>query len=356
NPDGIAKASPPAVQRWEADSFRVPVANYEERAMVTDKSGYIEGTLPHKMSVESKFVLGSHMLGRQKCRKGQNLKSQMVTAKIQDRYAKAVGHILSFLEHMKSDFVSWDNFDESVCAWIEFAYSDGEHKSLVNFALAGLQFYLPACVGRLKQAWRLAKVWHRIEPPLRVLPLSPLLTAAFAGACVLMGFTGEAAGFLIAFDCMLRSGELYNLQCKDVTFMRDKAVLSLGKSKTGKRTGANEMVVVESQIAVRWLRIACSTLRAEDYLLQRGERFFRKLFHALVELFEVPGFLTVYSLRRGGAAWNFLFHGSMEKTLLRGRWSSSSTRVSTCKIRRPQLASCSSDQASAGWHKLLQPR
>ncbi|CAE7184465.1 unnamed protein product, partial [Symbiodinium necroappetens] len=221
--------------------------------------------------------------------------------------------------------LSWNDLDEAICAWIEFAYSEGEHKSLVNFALAGLQFYLPACVGKLKQAWRLAKVWQRLEPPLRVLPLSPLLTSAFAGACVLMGFIGEAAGFLIGFDCMLRSGELYNLRRKDITFMRDKAVLSLGKSKTGKRTGANEMVVVESCVAVQWLREACSTLHPDDRLLFRGERFFRKLFHALVEFFETPGLLTVYSLRRGGATWNFLFHGSMEKTLLRGRWSSTST-------------------------------
>ena len=249
----------------------------------------------------------------------------MVSAQIQQRYAKAVGHILAFLQDMTLHSLSWNDLDESVCAWIEFAYSDGEHKSLVNFALAGLQFYLPACVGKLKQAWRLAKVWQRLEPPLRVLPLSPLLTSAFAGACVLMGFIGEAAGFLIGFDCMLRSGELYNLRRKDITFMRDKAVLSLGKSKTGKRTGANEMVVVESCVAVRWLREACSTLHLNDRLLFRGERFFRKLFHALVEFFEVPGLLTVYSLRRGGATWNFLFHGSMEKTLLRGRWSSTST-------------------------------
>ena len=262
---------------------------------------------------------------RQKERKGKTLKSQMISTQIQERYAAAVLHVLTFLKDMRSGSLSWDNFDESICAWIEFAYSDGEHKSLVNFALAGLQFYLPACVGKLKQAWRLAKVWQRLEPPLRVLPLSPLLVAAFAGACVQMSFIPEAAALLVGFDCMLRSGELYNLRQKDITFLRDKAVLCLGRSKAGKRTGANEMVVVESQLAVRWLREACTMIHPGDRLLFRGERFFRKLFYALLEFFQVQGFVTVYSLRRGGATWNFLFHGSMEKTLLRGRWSSTST-------------------------------
>ena len=86
NPIGIAEASPSAIQRWEADSFRVPVLSYEESAMVIDKSGvlrlpslserevlmgfdkgYIGGTLPHKMCTQSKFELGSRMLGRTQC-------------------------------------------------------------------------------------------------------------------------------------------------------------------------------------------------------------------------------------------------------------------------------------------------
>ena len=249
----------------------------------------------------------------------------MVSPQIQNRYAKAVWHLLLFLQDLRQSSLSWENFDESVCAWVEFAYAEGEHKSLVNFALAGLQFFLPACVGKLKQAWKLVRVWHRLEPPLRVLPISPLLIGAFAGAAIRMGLVAEGAAFLVGFDCMLRSGELYHLRRKDITFLRDKAVLCLGKSKSGKRTGEKEMVVVESNTAVRWLKIACSGISLEDNLLYRGERFFRKLFYELVALFQVEGFLTVYSLRRGGATWNFLFHGSMEKTLLRGRWSSTST-------------------------------
>ena len=245
----------------------------------------------------------------------------MVSEKIQARYANAVMQVLVFFADMNTTHLTWTNFDEAVCSWIETAYAEGEHKTLVSFALAGLQFFLPTCVGKLKQSWRLAKVWQRLEPPVRVLPISPLLVGAFAGAAIHMGFLSEGASLLIGFDCMLRSGELYNLCRKDITFLRDKAVLCLGKSKSGKRTGTNELVVVESHCAVFWLRQACSRLTPADKLLFRGERFFRKLFYELIEALDI----TVYSLRRGGATWNFLLHGSMEKTLLRGRWSSTST-------------------------------
>ena len=249
----------------------------------------------------------------------------MVSQNIQARYKKSVSSILAFMLEMGVHVPTWENLDEVVSAWVEFAYAEGEHKSLVNYALAGLQFFLPSCVGKLKQSWRLATVWQRLEPPLRVLPISPLLVRGFAGAAVRMGFVAEAAALLIGFDCMLRSGELYALRLQDITFLQNRAVVCLGRSKTGKRTGANEMVVVESSLALRWLRNACSHGCGQDKLLKRGDRFFRKFFAELLQLFQIKGLMTVYSLRRGGATWNFLHHGSMEKTLLRGRWSSTSS-------------------------------
>ena len=180
-------------------------------------------------------------------------------------------------------------------------------------------------MGKLKHSWKLAKVWQRLEPPLRVLPISPLLVLGFAGAAVAMGFSEEAAGLLVAFDAMLRSGELYNLRIADVQFLRRGAVLNLGQSKAGKRTGHSEMVVLESSIACKWLKKACFSRPKHALLLERGQTFFRKLFHALVAFFEVEGLMNVYSLRRGGATWDFLRHSSMERTLLRGRWASTST-------------------------------
>ena len=249
----------------------------------------------------------------------------MISSAMQARYKQAVVPILSFLIDMQLAISSWDALDEMVAAWVEHAYAEGEQKSLVSNGLAGLQFFLPRTVGRLKLSWKLAKIWQRLEPPLRVLPLSPLLVRGFAGAAVYMGFVAEAAALLIGFDCMLRSGELYNLKIGDITFLQNKAVLCLGQSKSGKRSGTSEMVVVESALAMTWLKKACRQAKKGEKLLFRGDRFFRKLFYELVQFFEVQGLLTVYSLRRGGATWNFLHHGSMEKTLLRGRWSSTST-------------------------------
>ncbi len=49
----------------------------------------------------------------------------------------------------------------------------------------------------------------------------------------------------------------------------------------------------------------------------------------LLQMFELDQFdFNFYSLRRGGATYDFASHGSMERTLLKGRWESTrSARV-----------------------------
>ena len=262
---------------------------------------------------------------RKQVRKNFTLKSRMVTPGMQLRYQRSVEQFLLFIQTFGYRLHTWDDLDEMVSEWVEHIFHDGRHKSLASDGLAGLQFFLPQALGRLKHSWKLCKVWQKLEPPRRVLPLSPLVLCGFAGAAVRLGFTQEAAGLLIGYDCMLRSGELYRLTVGDVAFYDSRAVLSLGFTKMGQRLNSAEMVVVESQLAVKYLRLACQGRPRRQPLLERGDRFFRSLFTCMVELFDIPGLITVYSLRRGGASWDFLQHQSMERTLLRGRWASTSS-------------------------------
>jgi hypothetical protein len=258
------------------------------------------------------------------------LKDKMVSPGMLVRYKSSVRSFLAFAEDFGYVVQEWDVLDEVVSAWVEHIYHDGQHKTLASDGLAGFQFFLPQAVGRLKHAWKLAKVWQKLEPPRRVLPLSPTMVKAMAGAAWHLGFEAEASGLLVGFDAMLRSGELYQLKIKHIRFYGQRAVLSLGYTKTGKRTNTAEMVVGECQLAVRSLRLACAGRARHEYFLARGARVFRSLFQALVELFGLEGLLTVYSLWRGGASWDFLQHQSMERTLLRGRWqSTSSARIYT---------------------------
>ena len=94
----------------------------------------------------------------------------------------------------------------------------------------------------------------------------------------------------------------------------------------GKRTGQEEMVIINSRLAVCWLRQACAGKCGSQFVLDKGSPFFRKWFKILLSEFRLDDLhINVYSLRKGGATWDFLEHQSMERTLLRGRWASTSS-------------------------------
>ena len=151
------------------------------------------------------------------------------------------------------------------------------------------------------------------------------MVLAMAGLCVRLGQVSAAAAFLVCFDGLLRPGELYNLTKSNITWAGGRAVLSLKQTKTGQRKNAEEMVVCESKITNLWLRAALRDKRPNDLLLDISPKDLRTLFFTLLSHLQVSGYFSMYSFRRGGATWHFLSHGSLEATLLKGRWISSST-------------------------------
>ena len=203
----------------------------------------------------------------------------MLTEGVRHRYNSAVPMFLYFLKAFELSVASLDHFDDIASRWIEHLYADGQPKSDGH---VGLQYFLPSSAGKLKHDWKLTIVWQRIEPPLRVIPLSPALVLGFAGVAAEFRLSSVAAGLLLYFDTMLRSGELYSLLVGDSTLYRANSVVSLRSAKTGKRIGASEMLVVESQLAIYWLKVACSNRHANEPLLCGGTASFRKCFTLVI--------------------------------------------------------------------------
>ena len=220
---------------------------------------------------------------------------------------------------------TWDDFDIAASQWLEHIFAEGYPKGLGSDSLAALQHYVPEVAGKLRHSWRLLKSWQKMEPPVRVLPISPLMVLAISGACAKLGRITAAAAFLVCFDTFLRPGELYRLTKQDITWARGLAVLSLKKTKSGQRRNVEEMVVCHSRIANRWLWMALQHKDPQDLLVDETPSQLRNLFFHILEHLQVPGYFSLYSFRRGGATWHFLSQDNIEQALLRGRWASSST-------------------------------
>eukprot|EP00435_Cladocopium_sp_Y103_P073923 s72_g45.t1 len=195
---------------------------------------------------------------RRQKRKGLSLKKHLISAQLLKRYQFVLIHIVNFLADCNLFVRAIEELDEAISSWLEYIFFEGEAKGLASDGLASIQYYLPQAAGHLRMSWKMVKAWQRIEPPTRVIPMSPLLARGFAGACVLAGKISEAAAILMAFDGLLRPGEIYLVQVRDLTFYPSGTVLTLRDTKTGKRKGAGEMVVINSILANRWLRTAPS--------------------------------------------------------------------------------------------------
>ena len=60
--------------------------------------------------------------------------------------------------------------------------------------------------------------------------------------------------------------------------LRPKFKGELGLTKSGKRTGQEERVVLNSQVAIFWLTKACDRRSSEELLLRGGADHFSKMF------------------------------------------------------------------------------
>ena len=235
----------------------------------------------------------------------------MLSPGLHGRYALAATRILQFWQESRCSPIDWEQFDVAASMYLEHIFCEGYPKGFGSDGLAALQHFVPEVAGKLRHSWRLLKSWNKMEPPMRVLPISPLIVLAMSGACIRLRKIHCAAAFLLCFDTLLRPGELYSLRKQDFTWAAGKAVVSLRNTKTGQRKGAEEMVVCHSEIANFWPHKALQYKAPGDYLLSCSSRSLRTLFFTILEHFGVQGHFSMYSFRRGGATWHFLAGGSM---------------------------------------------
>ena len=165
--------------------------------------------------------------GLAKVRRKGKLQDSLVSALTQERYRAAVRLLLAFWKSNCFEPSCLQDMDEACAHFVEAAWSEGDSLTLALQALAGLQWLLPNVKGHLRHSWRLAKAWAKAEPPARARPFTSTMLMGLIGLALVLGRVDIAALFAIGFDGFLRSGELFNMKVKHVTFARGKAILQL---------------------------------------------------------------------------------------------------------------------------------
>lgn len=103
------------------------------------------------------------------------------------------------------------------------------------------------------------------------------------------------------------------------------AIISLGLTKSGKRQGAAESVTLGELSVLRALWHWKQNVHSSTFLTLKPHQW-RKMFNDCLQGLKIQewGFRP-YSLRRGGATFFFLKHGSLDRILIQGRWTATRT-------------------------------
>ena len=192
----------------------------------------------------------------------------------------------------------------------------------------GMLHYLPQLKGKVPGSKRLLVAWSKCELPARASPLNTFFLAALAGKAVALNDRRLAVSLLLGFHCMLRTAELLKIRKMDLSLVErhSRGIVVLHETKSGQRTASSETVVIFDAYLVRMLAIVCRDLAPADFLVGCSPAVFRAKFARLVHEAGLPKCnWKPYSLRRSGATTDFLHHGQLDRTMVRGRWASAKT-------------------------------
>ena len=181
-----------------------------------------------------------------------------------------------------------EDIDQLLCSWGEHCWEDGEPKGYFADALSATCFYLPKNKGKIPGAWSLLKVWNGLELPARAAPLHPQQLCALVGLSLQLGDINMASCLMVAYQGLLRTCEFLGLRKKDVQFHPGNfsATLHLGLTKSGKRRGRAETLLLDDKVTLDLLYLAVSSLKTGDYVIQRTAPKFRKDLEELLKHLE----------------------------------------------------------------------
>lgn len=192
--------------------------------------------------------------------------------------------------------------------------------------------YLHFSLHSLLHAPAEAKVASQLatELPCQAVPLDIDTLFAFVGYFWKIGQRAMSLACLVAFNGLLRTGELLELRISDCIEASDSWVLQLRSTKAGqRRLLQDESVIIKEPLTMAALQSLSQGKTPGDFLVGISPHQFRrgwnqmKLFFGLSHLKYLP-----YSLRRGGATWYFRHTGSFSRTMVPGRWQ----HLKTCKL------------------------
>ena len=255
------------------------------------------------------------------------LLEQTVTPATAARYRKAVAAFVRWGIAAGADARDADEMDALLVEYFTELYEDGAAHSNATTTLNGMVWLQPDLKYRLPCAARAVRGWTKLEPGHSYPPLNWELAVAIAVQLTRGGRYSHGVGVLLAFDCLLRVGELCALRREDVVDTADRRMgfehsgmmLRLRKTKTG----GNKSVRVLNPAVIDLVRSLVAETATGALLFPFTTATFRRAMKATCAELGLSASYVPHSLRHGGATRYFHVLGwPIEDIMERGRWAS----------------------------------
>lgn len=217
--------------------------------------------------------------------------------------------------------------DQRLSEYIDTMFARRGSFDYANQALFGLVFRCPGLRPHLGEARLRLRGWKKLKTHQSHPPITWELTVVFAVTMAKWGRHAEAVATLLAFDCLLRVGELTRLQYHDVVMPNDPR---MGSAHTGMvvrlaraKTGLNQSVsLVNVQVqSVLYSYLHDHPFLSRDRIFPFSPSSFRTLIREVADSLGLRDIAYVpHSFRHGGATFLFQRGASIEDIMFRGRW------------------------------------
>ena len=208
-------------------------------------------------------------------------------------------------------------------------------KSYMQYAetLNSLGSRKPAVRRLLQQSWDLGYAWVRSEPSTHHVAMPPAVLVAMMTVALMWGWVRVAGCLGLAFNALLRPGELFGALRQDLLLPSDLdgsvgfALLSIKEPKSRFTQARHQTGKADSSDILRVLELAFGTLNETERLWNLGPQSLRNRFKSLLGALHLPiestsalRALDLGSLRSGGATFIIQSTESVELCRRRGRW------------------------------------
>ena len=242
------------------------------------------------------------------------------------KYIPAVQQFVAWCLVNGEDPVDAAEMDDVLTDYLHHLFETGGGRAKANNTYYGLISQRPSLRHGLPASLQCLRGFGKLLPSTSYPPVTWEIAVVIAVQLWRHDCLRSGIATLLAFDCLLRIGELLALRKEDIAFPGDhrlpggysSVLVRLRKTKTGR----NQSVVVRN-VALRSLLFDLVNVTGDRQLLfPFSPNVFRSRFKLVCRELGLDSNYVPHSLRHGGATTLHLDGWKVEDILLRGRWES----------------------------------